>query len=152
MTKEQRKLYNKESYEKNKEKIKEKQKKYYEKNKEKIDEKHKVYNKNNREKIKEQHKNYYENNREKVLEKNKKWGQTEAGKKSGRITKWKQRGVKNDDFESLYEVYINTKFCEECNVELVEGSFGNNKKVLDHDHETGLFRNVLCCGCNNKRR
>ena len=102
---------------------------------------------NDKEKRKEYMKVYNKNNSEKIKE----YKQTEAGKKSGRITNWKKRGVKNDDFESLYEVYINTKFCEECNVELVEGNFGNNRRCLDHDHETGLFRNVVCHLCNCRR-
>ena len=103
---------------------------------------------NDKEKRKEYMKEYMKNYKEKFKE----YKQTEAGKKSGRITNWKKRGVIHDDFNSLYEYYINCKFCEHCNVELVEGSFGNNKKVLDHDHETGLFRNILCHICNCKRR
>ena len=126
------------------------------KDKEKRKEYMKVYYENNREKIlenrKEYNKEYYENNKEKIKETVKEWSQTESGKKSQRIANWKQFGVKHDDFNSLYEYYINCKFCEHCNVELVEGSFGNNKKVLDHDHETGLFRNILCHICNCKRR
>ena len=82
---------------------------------------------------------------------NKEYYQTEAGKKSNRISKWKQRGVINDDFIALYNYYLNCKNCEGCNIELQEGYFGNNKRCLDHDHQTGLFRNVLCHSCNLKR-
>ena len=101
----------------------------------------------NKEKQKEYNKVYYEKNKEK----HKEYNQSEAGKKSRRIFDWKRCGVKHDDFDSLYEVYINTKFCEQCNIELVEGNFGANKKVLDHDHETGEFRNVICHLCNIRR-
>jgi hypothetical protein len=129
---EEQKARKREYYEKNKDKILEERKEYYEKNKEKI----KEYKINNKDKIKEQNKEYF---------------QTEQGIKSSRITKWKTRGVESEDYDALYEYYINCKYCENCEVELVEGSFGANKKVLDHCHKTGMFRNILCCGCNNRR-
>jgi len=75
----------------------------------------------------------------------------EAGIKSNRISKWKRRDVISDDYDKLYEMYINTKNCQECNIELIEGKYGNNKKGLDHCHKTGEFRNVLCQTCNVKR-
>jgi hypothetical protein len=138
-----------------KEYMKEYMKEYNEKRKEKRKEYDKEYKEKNKEKIKQQSKEYYENNKEKIKEKNRKYdkeySQTEAGKKSYRIIKWKSRGLKNDDYNSLYDYFINCKNCELCNVELVEGNKGNGK-CLDHDHETGLFRNVLCRSCNVKRR
>ena len=104
-----------------------------------------------KEEMNDYNKDYYEKNREKINEIHKAYRQTEAGKKSHRIARWKRYGVKHDDFNSLYEVYINTKFCEECNIELVEGLHGANKKTLDHDHTTGKFRNVICHTCNMRR-
>tara|TARA_R110000824_G_scaffold3008_1_gene13885 strand:- start:72 stop:575 length:504 start_codon:yes stop_codon:yes gene_type:complete len=166
MTPEERKEYNKkyniknkekikEYYENNKEKIKEQQKEYkkeyYEKNKEQIKEYQKEYNKkyreNNLEQLKEQKKEYYETNKEKIKE----YSKTEQGRKISRISDWKRSGVINNDFTSLYEHYINCNKCENCNIELIEGMYGSNKRCLDHDHETGLFRNVLCNTCNIKR-
>jgi hypothetical protein len=111
-------------------------KEYYEKNKEKYYEENKEYRKKNKDKIKEKAKEYIK---------------TEAGKKTNRISKWKIRGIKSDDYNSLYEYYINVENCEECDVELVEGNIINGR-CLDHDHETGLFRNVLCRSCNIKRK
>tara|TARA_R100000951_G_scaffold104280_1_gene97387 strand:+ start:341 stop:694 length:354 start_codon:yes stop_codon:yes gene_type:complete len=90
--------------------------------------------------------------KEKQKEYYKKYNQTESGKKSRRIRHWKSLSVKHDDFNSLYEYYINTWNCELCNVELVEGNFGTNKRCLDHNHKTGEFRNVICHGCNCRRR
>lgn len=107
--------------------------------------------------------NYYKNHEEnlqiraelrqteeyKLIMKN--YRESEAGKKSARITCWKQMGVISDDYDVLYTKYKETTHCEECNVELVEGNKGKNKKALDHDHKTGAFRNIVCCGCNVKR-
>jgi len=131
---------------------KEQKKEWYKKNKEKILEQKKEYYENNKEAIAEYGKEYRENNKDKKAEYDKKYKQSEAGKKSSRICNWINSGVICDDFDSLYEYYLNVEFCEECNVELVEGKFGSNKKCLDHDHVTGEFRNVLCQRCNVKRR
>jgi hypothetical protein len=144
---EQRKLYSKEYREANRKKLKE----YREANREKINEKNKEYREANREKLNEKYKEYYQLNREKQKEYNKEYNQTEVGKKIHRIARWKRWGVINDDYNALYEYYLNCKKCEECNIELIEGNFGANKKVLDHDHQTGLFRNVLCHSCNVRR-
>ena len=95
---------------------------------------------------KEKRKEYYE----KYREHDKAYRKTEQGKKVSRINDWKIRGVINDDFDKLYDYYINCKYCEECEVELVEGNYGN-RRCLDHDHKTGEFRNVLCHGCNIRR-
>lgn len=80
-----------------------------------------------------------------------KYRQSEAGKKSARIHCWKQNGVISTDYDVLYTKWKNTTHCEECGVELIEGNKGENKKVLDHDHNTGLFRNVICHRCNTIR-
>ena len=93
-------------------------------------------------------KEYRQNNKESIKEYMKEYRKTDAYKKSYRITNWKKSGVKCDDFNSLYDKYINCKNCEECNVELQEGNAKLNKKCLDHDHKTGLFRNIICNRCN----
>ena len=93
----------------------------------------------NKEKYKLQHKQYYENNNEKC-------------KKILRISKWKMRGVISDNFDELYEYYLNCKNCQNCNVELtIDKKIKSTTRVLDHCHRTGEFRNVLCQSCNRKR-
>jgi hypothetical protein len=77
--------------------------------------------------------------------------QSEAGKKSARISCWKQWGIISDDYDALYIKWKETSHCEECDVELIEGNKGKNKKVIDHDHKTGAFRNIVCNSCNVKR-
>jgi len=107
-------------------------------------EKQKEYH--NSEKGKEVKQKYQQS--EKGKETRQKYRQTEEGKKSERIADWKRMGVKSDDYNELYEYYINCWECENCGVELVEGIYYNNKRVLDHCHKTGKFRNVLCSYCN----
>ena len=64
------------------------------------------------------------------------------------IWRWKNYGIKTEDWDSLYDRYINTDNCEVCEVELIEGNFGTHKKVIDHNHETGEVRYICCHGCN----
>jgi len=115
----------------------------------------KKYRKNNKEKIKEQNNKYRENNKELIKECNRKYYQTPAGIKSGLINKWRQRGLIETDqytYDELYEAYLYHPDCEECGVTLTTGKRCSTSKCLDHDHTTGIFRNILCHRCNTKRR
>ena len=104
---------------------------------------------NNMDKYKLYQKSIKEKN--KVYSKN--YKQTENGIKTTRIWNWKLRGVKHNDFNELYEYYLNCNNCENCNVELTIDRWGTSTtKCLDHCHITGEFRNVLCQSCNSKRR
>lgn len=126
------------------------QRKYREKNKEKIAEM--------REKDKEYYisyaKNYRNVNKELLYEKRKKYGETETGKKLIHISLWKRRNVKlreNETYDDLYNIYLNTTNCKDCNVLLVVGKRCKETKCLDHDHNTGYFRDIVCHSCNCKR-
>ena len=61
------------------------------------------------------------------------------------IRNWKSRGVIYNDFDELYYTYIRTLNCCACNKEF-KNSFD---RCLDHNHETGLFRAIVCQNCNN---
>ena len=60
------------------------------------------------------------------------------------IYDWKRRGLIYDDYDALYETYIKTMECQHCQTEFTK----NNKRCLDHDHTTGLFRKIICNRCN----
>ena len=126
------------SYHKNKEKNKERRR----------ESRHKYYHEN-----KEKSQKYYHENKEKVAQRHKAYNQTEQGKKVKRISEWKHKGVICENFDDLYDYFINCKNCEQCNIELtVDRYTAATTRCLDHCHETGEFRNVLCNFCNIKRR
>jgi len=134
-----------------KEKRYEQAKIWRENNKEYCKEKNKKYQLENKETLKEKRKQKYDENKEKILEHAK--TDTNTIRRS-RINNWKRIGVTFDNFNNfneLYDKYINTKKCELCNIDLVEGNKTNQKKCLDHDHQTGKFRNIICNKCNNER-
>ena len=128
----------------------------------------KIYRLENREKVKEYYQKYKENSRNYRLEnkercrkyrlenkeKLKKYRKTPAYYKKHSISQWKGYGVIHNDFEKLFELYINTTNCENCNILLTTKDRRNTSttKCLDHCHLTGEFRNVLCNSCNVRRK
>jgi len=68
----------------------------------------------------------------------------EERKKASRMGRWRYRGVKNVTDE-LHDYFMKCVACEVCGKE-----FKNNlDRHLDHDHDTGDFRFVLCRWCNH---
>tara|TARA_R110000787_G_scaffold184182_1_gene296083 strand:+ start:202 stop:585 length:384 start_codon:yes stop_codon:yes gene_type:complete len=123
------------------------------KNKEKRKENSRKYREANKEKIYEDKKQYRENNREKI----KQYQQTPKSVKIRRIRNWRNRGIKlpeeYPDWDIFYEEeYIKTTKCEECSVNLTEDKKNTSTtRCLDHNHNTGDFRNILCLSCNRRR-
>ena len=97
-----------------------------------------------KDKVNERNRIWYSQNKEKKKLIQQKYSQTEGGKKAYRTGKWKFRGVKNVNDE-MYNYFINCEACEVCG----NGFTETNVKCLDHCHQTGEFRAVLCKGCNS---
>jgi hypothetical protein len=103
----------------------------------------KKYRENNKEKISEKDKKYYQKNKEKIKEHN----QTPARIKSDTLSHWKRNGLIHPDMGELYDKkYLPATHCEVCRKEFKD-SFD---RCMDHCHETGLFRQILCRSCNNR--
>ena len=136
------------------EEIKLKKKEYYQKNKEHILIRNKEYKELNKDRIKAYQREYRHTPefREIANKYTREYRTRDIGIKHKRVGNWKTSGVIHPDFNELYTHYINTWECENCHVDLVEGIFGANKRTLDHDHSTGLFRNILCNTCNVRRK
>jgi|TARA_R110001599_G_scaffold14503_3_gene63028 hypothetical protein len=144
--KEQRKINYKNRTEEQKQRDREYTKTQREKNKDNI----KLTQKNYHDSHKEERKEYNKKNREHITEYHRQYIQTDLGKKINRIGNWKNSGVISDNYDELYELYINCSNCENCGVNFEEKNC-DNRKCLDHSHTTGVFRNILCARCNKKR-
>ena len=113
------------------------------------------YREKNLYKLRENGRNRYPMEKEKRSENYKKWVKTPEGKKLRKIADWKHHGlIETEDYtyEELYESYLHHTNCEVCDVKLTIGDRSATMKCMDHDHETGIFRNILCNVCNIKRR
>ena len=106
------------------------------------------YYEKNKEKNNATSKKWEKDNPEKARLKAKKYRSSDKGIKTQTIYKWKTRGLV-DDYEKVYERYEYTLFCDECRCDLDQCT--KSVKSMDHDHKTGLFRNILCRMCNWKR-
>jgi hypothetical protein len=126
-----KKLYQKEYYENNREKILKKVKNYNSKNKEKRKEWVKKYRKEHENVVKEYRKKYYINNKNEILINT---------KKNSLLRKY------NKTIEQYNEqVKEQTNLCYICHME----PNGRYKKLMvDHDHETNETRKLLCHNCN----
>ena len=115
---------------------------------EKKKENRRIYREINKDKIAEQTREYNQNNKERIAEYQREYSkiyaQTPAGKKTWTMNNWRSRGVVNVNDE-MYERYLNTTKCECC---LKEFS-SSRDRCLDHDHESGEYRWVICQSCNN---
>ena len=66
------------------------------------------------------------------------------------IQSWRIQGLKlreGQTYDMIYDKVYSTTHCELCNIELCDG-LKSNGRCMDHDHETGYFRKVLCRSCN----
>jgi len=67
-----------------------------------------------------------------------------------KISRWKNQGLR-DDFELVYDRYVNSTNCENCKIKYGKKGDGTGTfKCMDHDHSKlqNNFRNILCSSCN----
>ena len=72
--------------------------------------------------------------------KNLTWSRNNAEAKKEAQDKWRCKNKYNISYEEYKEIMDSAVECEVC------GS--TSKLVYDHDHETHLFRGILCSDCN----
>ena len=122
-TKEEKRAYSKRHYEANKEKKALQQRIRYQANKEMIRMKGDAY--------------YQSKQRDR--------NKTPKGKRISRLNAWNVRGVIGDLKKFYDERYLPATQCEVCEKEFKS----SRHKCMDHCHETGEIRWVLCHSCNN---
>ncbi len=118
---------------------KDKIKAYREANKDKRNAQGKAWREANKDRQKKNWADWQKNNREKINA----YIHTDQCTKSHRMSNWRIRGVNNVNNE-LYDYFMNCDKCEACGGDFTD----KNVKCLDHNHETGDFRYVLCNRCN----
>ena len=70
-------------------------------------------------------------------------------KEYNRKYNWKRLGV-TGNIDEIHDKWINATHCDVCGIRL--GGNSSEQKCMDHDHDTGEFRNILCMSCNNHDR
>ncbi len=100
---------------------------YYEKNKEKINAQKKSYNEKNKEKIKAEKKAYREKNKDRLRNKELK----------------RNFGISLHEYNLMHTEQKGKCAC--CGIHQNELT---KKFAVDHDHDTGLIRGLLCNNCN----
>ena len=109
----------------------------------------KAYQVKNKEKLAAQRAEYRANNKGKAKAYQKEHRLTPAGKKTQTKCQWRIRGLNMENFEYIYQRYLDTDICDNCEIELDQCT--RSTKCMDHSHETGDFRNILCNCCNTRR-
>jgi len=67
--------------------------------------------------------------------------------KSRTIYNWKRSGLKENE-ETILEIYVG--YIRASNCELCGNAFiSSTDRRMDHSHETGKFRNIVCTKCNS---
>jgi hypothetical protein len=119
---------------------------YYKERSEEIKAKAKNYYSNNKEKAAESKQKYYQKNKDKWAEAAKRMMEKDPERVKMYKRKWRlktQFGITLDEYDRLLKVQNNT--CAIC------GSDHNEEEkglFVDHNHQTGAVRGLLCSSCN----
>ena len=68
------------------------------------------------------------------------------------IYNWKKRGLicrESESYKGIYSFVMGIDNCNQCSVKFNDEDY-NDKRCMDHSHETGYFRQVLCNKCNKQ--
>jgi DNA mismatch repair ATPase MutL len=137
----------KKSYrEANKDKIREQRKKQYEANKDAKKRKSREYYEANKEKSRKKRKDWNDANRDKMNEYNKAYREKNHDKSRHRTVKYKY-GLTSSEYDSLVEQSGGT--CPICGIlfDWIDRHKAN-RPCVDHCHESGKIRGLICGKCN----
>ena len=124
------------------EKKKARDKKYQLENKEKIREKQKAYYLKNKEALKKYRKEHYQENKDVYIERVREWAKNNKEARKNNILKSKYN-ITLDDYNKMFDEQ--TGCCFGCGKHQSEIE---KPLCVDHCHETGLVRGLLCDKCN----
>tara|TARA_R110000824_G_scaffold183222_1_gene364215 strand:- start:42 stop:626 length:585 start_codon:yes stop_codon:yes gene_type:complete len=151
-----RKIFDKQSYERNKIDIKKKKLVYYHENKEKFRENRnkyaRVYYQENKDEILKKQKKYSEEHKEERQIYLHEYNQTAQAKKIKTLHSWTYAldlQESSEDLDRIYELRETQELCNACDVKLTRnGDRCNTDATMDHDHNTHRFRHIICRSCN----
>lgn len=107
----------------------------------------------NREQEKAKRLEYYYKNRFEILDKLKVKNATPKAKRYYTIANWKRIGIVSEDYDTLYNDYLVTEKCQNCQCNFgVKGDKSGRFRTLHHDHETGEPLMIVCQPCNIRFR
>ena len=147
-----RKEYDKKYYQEHKEEKRQQRHEYYQRNKQKILERRREYRETHKDEIKRYDAKYRLVNKDKRRESYKQYSATFNGYIHIRLKNWRHQGIKINSWDEYVDAYNRAGGkCEICGkpLKLTKFDDGNFEVAhLDHDHETGEIRGILCSECN----
>ncbi len=90
------------------------------------------------------HHKYYDRHKEEILNRHKKERNKHHHRKSGIKGKYSKYGMTQEDYDN--KLKSQNGLCAICNKKQKSGR--NQNLVVDHDHESGKVRDLLCNSCN----
>jgi hypothetical protein len=128
------------SHVKNKDRDNARQREWKRKNRDKVLENARIYRENKADILLEKHREYNDANRETINEKSKEFAKNNPEKRLYVFLN-NRYGLSQDDYYNMLE--SQNHVCAIC------GNPGGKKRLcVDHDHDTGKVRALLCDGCN----